>query len=140
MNEEKNSESNTSSLSGKSLREGLLCLSTSPVKKEQEAISRLERVVGRSISQIVEELDNAQILIDSIPSSSEDSGLRKKITRAMLTGIFTGTIAGLVTLILQPGQIYIALLLGMGMGGSGSMLWNSSEWSEKKKNGSNFKL
>lgn len=141
MNEKENSERNTPKLSEKSLREALICLSTSPVKKEQEAINRLERVAGRSISEIVEELDNAQILLDSMASSSEDPAVRNKTVRAraVLTGIFTGTITGLIALILQPGQIYLALGLGIGMGTSGSMLWSSRDRSEKRPN-SDFKL
>ena len=82
----------------KTLRETLLILSISPVKKEQEAIARLERVAGRSVSEIIAELDSAQVLIDSIPKESE---LGRKISKAVLTGIFAGTVMGLFIMFLD---------------------------------------
>ena len=118
----------------KTLREALLILSISPVKKEQEAIARLERVAGRSVSEIIAELDSAQVLIDSIPQASSST---RKIHKAILTGIFAGTVMGLIAMFVQPGQVYTALLLGIGMGGSGAMLLNSMS---EKTHPSNFKI
>ena len=120
----------------KTLREALLALWVSPVKTEQNAITRLERVAGRTVAEIISELDNAQLIIDSFGHPQKNEW-RHKVFLALMTGIFTGTIIGIVALVLQPGQIYTALLLGMGMGGSGSMLASSFE---KKSDKTNFKL
>lgn len=134
MNEEQGIVPTPNTSEQRTIREALLVLSTSPVKKEQEAIARLERVAGRSVTEIIAELDSAQIVIDSLPRSSE---LGRKAFKAILTGIFTGTIVGLIAMFVQPGQIYTALVLGIGMGGSGSMLFSSFE---KKAYTSNFKI
>jgi hypothetical protein len=117
----------------KSLREALVRLAVSPVKKEQEAISRLEKEAGRPVCQIIEELENAQLLIDSIGTSLEKSAPGKRFKRTVLTAIFTGTTTALIATFLQSEHIYTALVLGSGMGGSWSMLFSPGEWSERKK-------
>jgi hypothetical protein len=120
---------------GKSLRESLLKLSTSPVKTDRTAIARLEREVGKPVSQIIADLENAQIMIDAVPKKSE---LGSKASRAILTGIFIGAIMGTVAMFVQPLQIYVAFALGIAIGTSGSLLFGKGQ--SKLPQHTDFKL
>ncbi|WP_157816393.1 hypothetical protein [Nostoc flagelliforme] len=84
------------------LSEALTILATSPVAKDREAISRLEKVAEEDIKTIVQRLSNQSLLVESVQFDSIEQS--RKLVRGLIvaTGLMCGGISCLITIWFKP--------------------------------------
>lgn len=83
------------------LKCNLLTLTTSPVKADNTAITRLEMQSRKTIADIIEDLDDLEIMINSMKKNDSTENISKLIV-SVIRGILFGAIASLILLIFKP--------------------------------------
>ncbi|MBN3948438.1 MAG: hypothetical protein HWQ38_19070 [Nostoc sp. NMS7] len=103
-------------------------LASSPVKKDNEAIQRIEKVSGNSIDVFIDQLENNAVLAQVTLDAEEKP--KSKLLVICLNGCLFGAIIGLVSLVFKPEITVYAIPLGYTVGAAGRYI---QEIDESKK-------
>ncbi|MEH1973980.1 MAG: hypothetical protein V7L02_12430 [Nostoc sp.] len=84
------------------LTEALAILATSPVAKDREAITRLEKVLGEDINTTVQRLANQSVLVESIEFNSIEQS--RQIARRLIVsaGLTVSGLSCLAAILFRP--------------------------------------
>lgn len=109
------------------LKSSLLGLIASPIKADKAIIGRLEKGLGKEFSNIIEDLDNLEIMVNSlkdIDNSKQDNSqeIISKCIAGVIQGILYGSIASLIFLVFKPEITRSAFCLSFLIGISRSLL------------------
>ncbi|MHC5916179.1 MAG: hypothetical protein ACYTXE_35445 [Nostoc sp.] len=114
------------------LSEALTILATSPVAKDREAISRLEKVAEEDIKTIVQRLANQSLLVESVQFDSIEQS--RKLVKGLIvaTGLMCGGILCLITIWFKPSAAIAVAPIGFITGAAQSIaLANEARKSNK---------
>jgi hypothetical protein len=84
------------------LKYNLLALTTSPVKADNTAIARIEIQSKKTITDIINDLDDLVIMINAIKRNDPIEDMISKSITGIIRGILFGAIASLILLIFKP--------------------------------------
>jgi len=84
------------------LKCNLLALTTSSVKADNTAIARIEIQSKKTITNIINDLDDLVIMINSIKKDDPTEDMIIKSITGIIRGILFGAIASLILLIFKP--------------------------------------
>ncbi len=84
------------------LKCNLLALTTSSVKADNTAIARLEIQSKKTITDIINDLDDLAMMINGIKKNDSIEDMISKSITATIRGILFGAIASLILLIFKP--------------------------------------
>jgi len=99
------------------LSEALISLKVSKVRADNEAIARLEKNYGKSVDQIVYDLENSKIISQALNDQHRTQlnlpdNLPGKIIIASIQGVFFGAVISIGTLIIRPQFLDTGFILG----------------------------
>jgi hypothetical protein len=84
------------------LKCNLLALTTSPVKADNTAIARIEIQSKKTITDIINDLDDLVTMINGIRKNDSIEDMISKSITGIIRGILFGAIASLILLIFKP--------------------------------------
>lgn len=110
----------------------LTILATSPVAKDREVITRLEKVAGEDIQTIVQRLANQSVLVESVEFNSVEQSRQLARRLIVCCGLMCSGISCLVTIWLRPSLAIAVVPIGFVVGASAQSIVLVNEVRRKK--------
>ncbi|RCJ20179.1 hypothetical protein A6S26_05505 [Nostoc sp. ATCC 43529] len=95
------------------LQEALTSLATSPVSKDREAITRIERITGEDINTIIGRLENESVLVNVLEGQLSADTKQQNMMLIASCGLMCGGLCCLLMILIRPNFAILSAPVGL---------------------------